>query len=67
MAHALREGPWKLVLDIANDKPAALYNLDDDLTEQKNLLAEPAQADRVARMERLYREIRASKRSTAAP
>lgn len=66
MAHALREGPWKLVLDIANDKPAALYNLDEDLAEQKNLLAEAAQADRIVRMEKLYREIRASKRSTPA-
>jgi arylsulfatase A-like enzyme len=64
MAHALREGPWKLVLDIANDKPAALYNLADDLAEQKNLIADPAQAARVQRMEKLYREIRASKRST---
>ncbi len=67
MAHALREGPWKLVLDIANDKPAALFNLDDDLAEQRNLLAEPAHTDRVARMDKLYREIRASKRSTTAP
>ena len=38
MAHALREGPWKLVLDIERDKPAALYNLAEDLAEQKNLI-----------------------------
>ncbi|MBI5387907.1 MAG: arylsulfatase [Verrucomicrobia bacterium] len=63
MAHALREGPWKLVLDIEHDKPAALYNLADDLSEQKNLIADAAQAERVKRMEQLYREIRASKRS----
>ena len=64
MAHALREGPWKLVFDIAGDKPAALYNLADDLTEKKNLFAEPAHATRVQRMEQLYREIRRSTRST---
>lgn len=64
MAHALREGSWKLVLDIEHDKPAALYNLADDLTEQNNLIADPAQADRVARMEQLYRDIRKSDRST---
>ena len=66
MAHALREGPWKLVLDIEHDKPAALYNLDDDLAERKNLIGDPAQAARVQRLEKLYREIRASKRSTPA-
>lgn len=63
MAHALREGPWKLVFDIEHDQPAALYNLADDLAEQKNLIADPAQTDRIRRMERLYREIRGSKRS----
>ena len=63
MAHALREGPWKLVFNIEHDKPVALYNLDDDLAEQKNLIADAAQADRIQRMEKLYREIRASKRS----
>lgn len=67
MAHALREGPWKLVLDIENDKPVALYNLDSDLAEQKNLFADAAQAERIARMEKLYRDIRASKRSTPIP
>lgn len=64
IAHALREGPWKLVFDIANDAPAALYNLDDDLTEQKNLVADETQKDRIARMEKIYRDIRSSKRST---
>jgi arylsulfatase A-like enzyme len=67
MAHALREGPWKLVFDIENDKPAALYNLQDDLTEQTNVLALPANAARVKTMEQRYREIRSSKRSTPAP
>jgi arylsulfatase A-like enzyme len=63
MAHALREGPWKLVFNIEHDKPVALYNLADDLTEQQNLIADAAQAERIQRMEKLYREIRGSKRS----
>jgi hypothetical protein len=67
MAHALREGPWKLVFDIEHDAPAALYNLADDLTEQQNLIGEPAQKDRLARLQKLYREIRGSKRSTPLP
>lgn len=65
MAHALRDGPWKLVLDIAQDKPAALYHLANDLAEKKNLIADPAHAARIQRMEKLYRDIRASKRSTS--
>lgn len=64
MAHALREGPWKLVFDIEHDAPAALYNLADDLTEQKNLIADDAQKERISRMEKIYRDIRSSKRST---
>lgn len=64
MAHALREGPWKLVFDIEHNAPVALYNLDDDLTEQKNLIADEAQKERVARMDKIYRNIRGSKRST---
>ena len=39
------------------------YDLKNDLAEQKNLIAEPAHADRVKRMEATYRAIRASKRS----
>jgi hypothetical protein len=64
MAHALREGPWKLVFNIEHDQPVALYNLAADLGEQQNLFAEPAQKERVKRMESMYREIRGSRRST---
>lgn len=67
MAHALREGPWKLVFDIEHDQAVALYNLVEDLTEQKNLVADPAQQERIARMDKIYREIRRSKRSTPVP
>jgi arylsulfatase A-like enzyme len=63
MAHAVREGPWKLVLDIENDAPAALYNLDDDLAEQQNLINDRKQQARIESMEKTYRVIRASKRS----
>ncbi len=63
MAHALYEGDWKLIIDIA-DQPAALYDLKSDLIESNNLVADPAQAERVQGMEKAYREIRASKRST---
>ena len=62
MAHALREGPWKLTFDL-QDKPVALYNLAEDLAEQKNRIDDPAQADRIKRMDQMYRAIRKSKRS----
>ena len=45
MAHALREGSWKLTFDI-QDKPAALYDLAADLGELNNLISDPAQAER---------------------
>ena len=64
MAHALRSGPWKLVFNIADDAPVALYNLDDDLAERDNLIANPDHDARVEAMERHYREIRSSRRST---
>jgi len=62
MAHALREGPWKLTFDL-QDKAVALYNLAEDLPERKNRIDDPAQADRVKRMDRMYRDIRKSRRS----
>ena len=46
---------------------ARAFNLADDLAEQKNLVDDAAQADRVKRMEALYRGIRSSKRSTPVP
>lgn len=70
IAHALYEGDFKLMLDVKHDAPAALYDLKHDLAEQKNLIDDPSQTDRVKRMEATYRAIRASKRSVdivAAP
>jgi hypothetical protein len=63
MAHALREGSWKLNINI-QDQPAALFDLSRDLAETNNLISDPAQRERVQRMTRLYREIRKSRRST---
>jgi len=65
MAHALYEGHWKLVLNI-EDQPAALYDLQNDPTESRNLITDAGQAERVNSMEQSYRNIRTSKRSTAA-
>jgi len=65
MAHALREGPWKLTFDM-QDKPVALYNLAEDVVEQKNRIGDAAQADRIKRMDQVYRDIRKSKRSVPA-
>ncbi len=67
MAHALRQGSWKLVFNIEHDKPVALYNLEDDLAEQSNLIADPAHAGRIEKMTQIYRDIRSSKRSTPLP
>jgi len=67
ISHAILVDDWKLVFDITNDQPAALYDLNADLGEQKNLIADPTHAERVKRMLQCYREIRQSKRSTPAP
>ncbi|HOD84572.1 MAG: Choline-sulfatase [Planctomycetes bacterium ADurb.Bin126] len=66
MAHAILAGEWKLLIDMAN-RPAALYHLSDDPSEQKNLISDPAQAERVKHMNETYRTIRASRRSTPIP
>lgn len=66
IAHALYEDEFKLVFNI-QDQPAALFDLKADLAEQTNLIGEAAQAERLARMTQAYREIRASRRSTAIP
>ena len=44
---ALRDGKWKLVFDLKN-KPASLYDLEADLGEQNNLLAD--HPERVSQM-----------------
>lgn len=64
MAHALYEGNWKLIINSA-DTPVALYDLEHDLQERKNLIADPTQAARVQSMAAGYRAIRGSKASTS--
>ena len=64
MAHAIYEDRWKLVFDIS-DQPAALYNLGNDPGEKRNLAGDAAFAERIERMTKAYRGIRAGKRSTA--
>jgi len=64
MAHAIYEGDWKLLIDMA-DQPAALYDLKTDIAETNNFIADSAQSERVKRMEQTYRDIRTSKRSTS--
>jgi choline-sulfatase len=44
----VRQGVWKL--HYYHGDPPLLFNLADDPTEQRNLAADPAQADRLARM-----------------
>ena len=45
---AVREGPWKLIVNGPDGPEVGLYNLDDDLAETTNLA--PDQPDRVAEM-----------------
>ena len=63
MSHALLTGNWKLVTDIENDRPAALYDLDADPMEQTTRIGDPEQAARIQQMYLLYQEIRDSQRS----
>jgi arylsulfatase A len=58
---ALRQGPWKLILQ--DDKPIGLYNLDDDLGELRTI-DDPT---RIAAMQREYQRIHDSPRSTPEP
>lgn len=63
-AMAIRKGPWKLVVDrelIERGRlnPIALFNLDENLTEDesKNLLSDPAQKERVRELSRELKAI----------
>lgn len=62
-AFAVYERNWKLIMH-KNGKPAALFNLYDDLGEESNLIEDPDQKERVQRMALNYKEIRASTHST---
>lgn len=62
MAHALYEGHWKLVMNMA-DEPAALYDLTRHPGEISNLIGHADHVARTQAMEAAYRAIRNSARS----
>lgn len=64
MAFAVYDGDWKLILH-QDGRPAALFNLDEDLGEEHNQIKQPEQRERVSRMVSTFKKIRASSRSTA--
>ncbi|MFP6738594.1 MAG: sulfatase/phosphatase domain-containing protein, partial [Planctomycetota bacterium] len=49
---AMRDGPWKYVRELKGQKAAALYNLEQDRGEQKNLAKK--EAARLAAMKKDY-------------
>ena len=59
VASAIREGEWKLILDEYDDI-LGLYNLAIDLAETNNLMDDPSQAARIARMRDRFLQIRQS-------
>lgn len=61
-----RDGPWKLIIS-RELEALKLFNLDEDLAETTNLIDEPAQGERVLRMEREVREVFRGERSTPIP
>ena len=62
LAFGLISAGWKLVMN-EDDKPVALFHLDEDLAEKRNLFKDPAQTERVQQMFTAYRAIRESKQS----
>lgn len=67
-----RRGPWKLIIQsnhkLTKWEPLALFHLDENPLEEesRNLVADPAHADRVREMFDRYRELRESGERTAA-
>jgi hypothetical protein len=64
MGFALFQGDWKLIL--SKNKPCALYDLKNDLGEERNLISDPAQTERISGMLADYLAIRKSPRGTPA-
>jgi arylsulfatase A-like enzyme len=61
----IRDGRWKLIVSPVGD-PVALFDLGEDLEEAVDRLGDPAQADRISRMRKLYDATVESDRSTPA-
>jgi len=61
LTRAFHDGWWKMIFDVPGaGSPVMLFNLRDDPTESRNLIDDPAQAERMKRMEQKYREMMAS-------
>jgi len=61
MALALYQGEWKLVFRDDQQEPVALYDLQNDLAEENNLIDAPQQRDRIRAMTEVYRDIRGTR------
>lgn len=63
LAFAVYDGDWKLILH-EKGRPAALFNLDQDLGEENNLIKQPDQKERISHMVSIFEKIRSSSHST---
>ncbi|QDT92081.1 sulfatase-like hydrolase/transferase [Gimesia algae] len=62
---AVRQGPWKLLLNQTRKDPVELYNLSQDLSESKNLVE--AQPQRVQQMQSAFAAWKTEVQQTATP
>lgn len=61
LAHAIRQGPWKLIAPAGPKMAAELYNLDDDPEEKKNLFA--THPDKAKELRTLLEKVEAGPKS----
>jgi arylsulfatase A-like enzyme len=62
IGHAVIKDHWKLIFGLKN-QPEFLADLNEDLQERVNLIAEPKQQQRIDEFQSIYQSIRKSKRS----
>ncbi|NPD47860.1 arylsulfatase [Lentimicrobium sp. S6] len=62
-AYALYDGNWKLIM-YENGQPAELYNLQNDLGEEQNLINKVEYTNRIQEMANAFKKIKASRYST---
>lgn len=62
---AVRQGPWKLVLNQERKTPVALFNLKSDLSESQNLAEE--QSQRVTKMQSAFKAWKKDVTQSATP